>query len=139
MGQCCTPRYINSASKNEQSGENQSNTQSASAQLAALANIIFLFGDAIIVATKRPNLQVAAADIKLFGGVIAIIAAFLRAQENIQKTKLPSGVIRPLDKQTIIGGIISTVGAILLADVLRREVFDQNAVDAPTLSPFLGV
>ena len=103
--------------------------------LAKMANILIWLADSIIVFIKNEWLQLRAADIKYFAGILVMIAAKSEGQEVGSYT----GTIPVENPAKIVGTIISETGAAILLTVLSSEITKANKPsNVPIISPFVG-
>lgn len=103
--------------------------------LAKIANILLWIGEAIIIFIKIDWLQLRAADLKYFAGILIMIAAKCEGQEVGAYT----GKIPEENPAKVIGTIFSEAGASILLAVLRSEITRENKPsNAPVIAPFIG-
>ena len=103
--------------------------------LAKIANILLWLGESIIVFINNEWLQLRAADIKYFAGILTMIAAKSEGQEVGSYT----GIIPEENPAKVIGTILSETGAAILITVLRNEITrTKKPSNAPVIAPFVG-
>ncbi|NLZ49503.1 MAG: hypothetical protein GX895_12145 [Clostridiales bacterium] len=104
-------------------------------QLVEFSDFLFFIGDAINVFTKSDRLSLLAANIKLVGGIFAIVAALWSASEDAKNKDLDPYNLS-LDQQVILGAIISQIGALILTDALQKNIGLSEGTAAPPITPF---
>ena len=103
--------------------------------LTRIVNILLWLGESIIVFINIEWLQLRAADIKYFAGILTMIAAKSEGQEVGAYT----GIIPAENPAKVLGTIISETGAAILISVLSSEITrTKMPSNAPVISPFVG-
>lgn len=128
-------------SENQRSGElvEAVETPRSVVAIARLANILLLIGQfPIVFPTGGDEEKMRAGYTKLLAGFLLILAAYIEARNTDQAENVTERG-RQRSWQKVIGAVISTAGAIILIDVLQREISKGIVDETPTLAPFLGV
>lgn len=104
-------------------------------ELASFSDLLFFIGDAIIIFTKSDRLSLLAANIKLLGGILAIVAALWAASEDAKNKNIDPCTLS-INKQVILGAVISQIGAMILTDALQKSIGLDEGNIVPQISPF---
>jgi len=103
--------------------------------LSKIAEILLWLGESIIVFINNEWLQLRAADIKYFAGILIMIAAKSEGQEVGAYT----GIVPEENPAKVVGTIISETGAAILIAVLSSEITRaKRPSNVPIISPFVG-
>jgi hypothetical protein len=124
---------------------NQSNIQAQSTtindpvfvQIANFANVLFLIGQTVSVTTKDVKVIESAILVKLFCGVLFILASVLEANEQ----QIAPGVTTEANRLKVSGSIISIIGSLILTRAFYiEERLKQQGVSFPTatVTPFIA-
>ncbi|HCW03943.1 MAG TPA: hypothetical protein DGK91_05000 [Clostridium sp.] len=124
-----------SNSKDKDTSKEKTSADTDIEELASFSDLLFFIGDSINVFTKSDRLSLLAANIKLLGGIFAIAAALWAASKD-DKNKYRDSCTRSINKQVIIGGIISQIGAMILTDALQKSIDLDEGNTIQTISPF---
>lgn len=106
-------------------------------QIANFANVLFLIGQTVTVVAKDVKVIESAILVKLFCGVLFILAAVLEANEQ----QIEPGVTTEANRLKVSGTIISIVGSLILTRAFYiEERLKEQGVSFPTatVTPFIA-